>query len=537
MTACYDFSVFNDYEVEIETFSPDYIIPLIKDSITLKQILEQSDSFDLIQENTDYSLSVLYRDSTEIGFWSDPEQFGIQDQPYNETLTISTIPTGIVPGTISYPFSSNDYNESFATTTESGGNVELTRIDFSEVTIQVQITNNFHHNIENGIITFKSLKNSTGNPLVMNFSLNDYGSVYNNSIQLNDNYFLDAYNTTEDLYNNFCFNVSGDLTTIAGNPVNTGDNISIRAVIQDVDFKKITGKINYTITGGDDSFNTDVFQSAKNVELHFSDPRLTMQFINSYGVPMVFNLTNLTFTDSIDQPVLITTTGTGNEDLKVGDPNYINYINGSQQNAITALKMDSNNSNIEEVFNSAPKSVNLSYDVDLGDNTSNHNYFVNKSSTLIMKSEIEIPMYGWAKVTLSDTVDFDLPEYGDEIEDASISLHLTVKNEIPLNIYFQAKFLDSNDQIVTTLFDGIAYYMLVESAEVNNNGLSTNAVKRITHVNITKEKYDLMVTATKMVIIYRMTTGGNDKQDVKVLSTNKLDVKANISIRGTINPN
>ena len=535
LTGCYDYSNFENFA--LEPISPSYVFPLVKDSVTMADILEQADSIDLIKENPDHSYSIIFRDSVDAGFATD--QFNIGTQNYSETITVPGLPVTPIPPIATFPFDEN-YNETINTTIDGGGTVELKEVNFSSGIMQITVTNNFHHNVDgNLVINSLKLKNSA-NPydsLVLHFTLTSYGSSFNQSINLSD-YNFDAYNNSTGTWNSLTFRAVGSITT-TNNPINSGDNISILVSVSNPTFQKITGKINYSFSQAEQTYSTDMFQSMKNIKIHLSDPKLNFYFTNSYGIPMSLSFNKFEFTDSVGVSVPVTTTGTGPNDLSTSSKNYINYITSAQQIAYDTLKLNKDNSNIVDVFNCAPKNIIFGGAFEVGDNTTNHNFFVNESSTIKIKSEVEIPVYGWVKVSSSDTTDIsDLPDLQTEdykVSDLVATFSLIIRNELPLNIYLQAYFVNDANVVQTKLFDGTEQ-LIIQSSEVNSSGITTKAMTKKTEVALNKAKYDLMKKATKMIVTYRLLTGGADQQSIKILSTNRIGIQARISFKGTVKP-
>jgi hypothetical protein len=56
-------------------------------------------------------------------------------------------------------------------------------------------------------------------------------------------------------------------------------------------------------------------------------------------------------------------------------------------------------------------------------------------------------------------------------------------------------------------------------------------------VHVKKAKYDLMASATQMIVQYQVNTGGDVQQNVKILSTNEIDLLLTVRMKGTIKPN
>lgn len=533
LPGCYDFNNFNN--IVVDPFTTSYVVPVVNDSITFGEVLAKSDSISFVKENADHSYSILFRDTLDVGYATD--QFSIPNQSFIKSVVVPFAPGIPIPANQTIT-SKDSLEQSITTTTEAGATVKLKRIDFSSGTLQVRITNNFHHSIS-GTITLVSLKNNQNVSFDTTFSLTTYGSVFNASLNI-VKYYFDSYNSVTQVYNTFKFKVNFTITS-SGAAINTGDNLAVKVDVVNPAFKKITGKINYSFSQTDQTFNTDFSQSISNVKQHFADPRLTLQFINSYGIPSSVNFTKFVFIDSSGVSVPLTTTGTNADDLKVGTPNNIPGITGAQQSVTTTLKLNKDNSNIATVFNSAPKSITLATKFDLGDNTTTDTYFIDQSSTVRLLTEVEIPIWGWVNIGLSDTTTTpDLPKSSDLGEvgnDTRITLKFRITNEIPFNISLQVLFLDANNLITAKLFDSVNEQLLIASSPVNAQGVSIGATPRTTEITLNKTKYDLISQSKKMIVKFHFITGGALNQDIKILSTNRIGIKASLQVSGTIKPN
>gem|GEM_PF-2811847 len=541
LTACYDFSVLNDAEFEFKPVTNSFIFPILNDEITIKQILEKNDSIKFIKIGSDNLITIVYKDSIDVGFNSNPEQFRIPTQSYGQTLMLPFIPTGVVNTSVEYHFSSPDYRESVETQAANGTIIELKSATFVGGTLQISIVNNFNHDIINGQITLASLKTTQGDTVKIPFTANR-NSTFTYTANLSD-YLVDAYDAASNQYNVFAYGISGTIRTIEGNTISSTDNISINLSIQNPVFRKITGKINYTFTQPNQSYNIDMFRMGKNIKFHLEDPKLSLHFENSYGVPMALTFNTFAFTDSVDQLKPITTSGTSDRDLKVGPgtKNYINYITGAQQIARDTLVLNKSNSNIAEAFNCAPKRINMGATVEIGDNTDNHSYFVNNTSSFKLKTEVEIPVHGWAQVIMSDTMEIDLPDLEDEnyvVDSATIALNLKITNKTPMGVGLQVAFVQNNNTVTALLFGTSPTYYepIVNSAVVDDNGnvQAGNEGVSTPVISISKTKYKKMAEADKMIVYFKLTTDDVAHQkSVKFLSTSSISLQGSLSLKAT----
>lgn len=530
LTGCYDYSNFDNIVVDPTTSS--FVFPIINDTITLKEILEKSDSISFIQENPDHSFSLLFRDTIDAGFASN--QFSIPNQNFDYNLTVPGIPAIPVPAQ-TFTFDQESTN-SITTTTDAGATVELKGIDFSSGTIQIHVVNNFHHTID-GTITFLSLLSQQNKELTLKFNLNDYGSTKDTTINLVD-YHLNSYYAATDNYNYFYYNIKGTLTTL-NNPVNPGDNLSIQVQALNPMFKRITGKILYSFVQDNQSLNVDFFPNNLDIQQHFEDPKLKLNFINSYGIPSSVSFTQFQIDNKQHVPFNLTSSRSLAGDLQV--PNIANSISPikriDQPDTSTIFVLNRDNSNIKDAFDNTPTAFNFGAKFDLGENTNNHDYFINYESTIKLIAEAEIPIYGWVTLNMTDSImSLDLPKLdsidGIEVESVDISLVLKTLNSIPCNVSLQADFINESTGDTTKL---LTNEQLILSPTVGLDGISNQVASNTTTININKEKYDLFSNATKLKYYLHFKIGDTG-QNVKVLSTNKLGIKANLYISGKYKP-
>ncbi|MBC7125150.1 MAG: hypothetical protein H5T24_05930, partial [Bacteroidales bacterium] len=176
--------------------------------------------------------------------------------------------------------------------------------------------------------------------------------------------------------------------------------------------------------------------------------------------------------------------------------------------------------------------------------TTNHDYFVRKTSTLRMINEIEFPLAGWVdNLQISDTVEVELPDLEEDLKlvnDDALKIRLKFKfiNSIPFNIYIQGYFLDDANMLLTQLYDEASELMLVKSSVVNpTTGKTSAPTTHWAFIDINKSKYDQMKNATKLVIQARMQTGGSTHQNVVVESTNTLETMFSVELEGNVDLN
>jgi hypothetical protein len=426
---------------------------------------------------------------------------------------------------------------SIQTTTDAGGTVELKGIDFSGGTITVHMVNNFNHNVD-GFITFSSLLNHQNQELTLHFNLDSYGATKDTTIDLID-YHLNAYYPAKSAYNYFYYRVQGSLTT-KNNSVSTGDNIAIQVSATNPVFSRITGKVNYSIILDNQSISVDFIPKDLNINIqhHFVDPKIRLDFINSFGIPIFASFTQFRINNRQNLPVNLVSNRSQVGDLQIPDSNKIAPARVNQTDTTTTYYINQFNSNITNAFDYTPTSLDFGGKVDLGDATSNHDYFVNSISKIRLLAEAEVPFYGWVTINMTDTMsmaDMKLPKLDSinklDITTANIKFILKVANAIPFDVYLKVDCIDTINHVTTNIINS----KLIKCPTVGSDGISNQIADTTNIIHIDRAKYDKIAESSIAKIFFRFDLG-KVGQSVKVLSTDKLRIRANFYIDGTIKP-
>ncbi len=545
MVSCWDPS---DYEnIYIEPIHQSWVFPIVKSSITFKEIVERSGSNTTVE--TDPETGVFFmvvRDTVNIGDSND--QFSVVGTSFNHEFTV---PGGLIPG-----FGTFQTTETLNNFYEIVAGQEVKTVTFyrdannPKGDMELNIVNNFHHPIS-GSLTIISLKNNAGQSYSRNFYLGGFGSNSTDTRPLSD-YTLDLYNSSDQTYNRFLVQVDFTITeNTAITDYSGGLSISIDLI--DPEFEIITGKFNKDFSISDQAFSISAFNSTILAEQYFADPSFTLNFENSYGTPLSLAFSSFEAINNQNEVIPIINIGAiGPNDLNITGNNIINYnINPNDPPALTALVLDANNSNIDQVFKKAPNRLRFGADFTIGDETNNHSYFIKRNSLVSLITDIVIPLNGWATThLLGDTLmDVSWPEINDSTwltEDFRITLLFKVTNEIPLNFRFKAICLNEVDGVIEEGYNLVfsqdvdpidGTVALANSAVVDDNGIATGPSSSYLSISLTKEEYDQIVDSQHLLLFYRLSTGGQAEQVIKVLSSNKMTINLSLHFSGTINPN
>jgi len=529
LTGCYDFSQFDN--IAVDPVNPSYVFPLMQSKITFKELSERTGTNTMVEQHPGSDMYfVEFRDTVDVGLATD--LFTIPSVTFNNSYTI---PGGMIPG--AFPFTDFNISSTFDNTYNSIAGAELKSIDLSAGTLQISITNNINHNIS-GNLTITSLKDKlTGNPVVLDIPSTSSGVTYNHSIDITGD-TLDLQPSSA--YNNINYTLNATIS-YGGSPSFTGNSISVNLSINNPNYSKITGKVNYSYTHPDESYSINLFASTIFAEQHLAMPKFKVKFRNSFGIPSEVDFTRFEVANNSGATNPLVNRIVGDSTLLIGSPNLINHSTESQSSALTVLWLDSLNSNIADMFDIAPKSLSFGATFNLGDASSNHDYFIRSDSKFQLQSEIEIPLLGWVITNeITDTIlNVDWPDLQNDlklVDDTTMKVKLKFKfsNELPLNMYLQIKFYDDGGNQVAQLFDSGSEWFIKSSPVNASTGESSGTTTAYSYVTVDKAKYDEMKQSQDMVVFYKFTTGGNSHQNIKILSTNSISIDMSMEATGTV---
>ncbi len=264
-----------------------------------------------------------------------------------------------------------------------------------------------------------------------------------------------------------------------------------------------------------DSLNLNVFNNIQAGSIYFDDPKMTLSLENSFGMPL----------DAVLNP-LTAILGNGTS-IPLSGPiptPLIDYPLTYGQTATTNIVFDKNNSNIQQIINSAPRY--FAYGLDAGTNSPLPTYnFMSDSSVFKADVKFEIPLKGYASgFVIQDTIDFSI---GDINELESVIFRLNVANGFPLNVYTQVYFVDDNYNVLDSLIDHFQN-RLIESAELESDGRTTIPTKRMTDESFKGAKLQHLFNAKKVIIHGDITTKDAPFSMIEIYDDYKLDFKLGV---------
>ena len=496
------------------TWNPNIAVPLAFGEFDVYDILARTDSSDLvvIDEQTGklalvYSgeyLAVQAKDILELGDYSDGYNVDAGD------LSISSSP--------SFTGSANEsFNETFSV--NPGGGNEIHAVIFNQGQLRVTVNSTFNHNVNVTVVFPGMIKN--GSPVTFDFTLsgssNDVNTINLSGVEFDLSMGGSSFNTFEVETE---MSVSGTGGAISGN-----ESVDIDFEMQNIDYTSVFGYFGQLEKPFKDSIQIKIFNQVIDGTFKFTDPKVNMEIMNSFGIPMNIELDELkTIVEE-----------TGQEIPLQGYPSPVNINKPATPGDVstTLINLDkSNTSNMESIVAPAPRYFYYDSKINLNPSgPSSDLNFIKNSSELVVRGEIELPLKGYAYgFSIRDTFDFNV---GDDLEDADaieyVMFRLNIDNGFPVDVDGQVIFLDENHNPVFSAFDD--QEDLAVSALTDNSGKVTESTKKITDILLERDEIELLNQVKYFELIgFGETKNGTQEEIVRIFDEYKIKLRLGVQI-------
>jgi hypothetical protein len=191
--------------------------------------------------------------------------------------------------------------------------------------------------------------------------------------------------------------------------------------------------------------------------ISLAQPRVSLSVTNEYGLPVVADFVILEGRKEGAPPIHIL--------LDPTSPITVNHpavMGGSAETTVSI-------SNVNALLGYAPTSIHFQASAILNQGLSAGENFLVDTSSLRMKLEVEVPIYGHATgITIQDTLDLDLSKTEGSVV-TKASLKLKIDNQLPLDGMMQLILLDDNHQILDVLL-GDDQMAVLHGSTVDSSG-------------------------------------------------------------------
>ncbi|MDD2198035.1 MAG: hypothetical protein PHE03_11810 [Bacteroidales bacterium] len=531
LVSCWDVDDYKDFG--IEPTAQSWVLPVLNSTITFKEVVERSGSNTVVEEDPSTGVFFMaFRDT--LNFASATDQFQLMGATFPFTVNQS-----LVSG-----FGQINVQEDLTQAYQIINGAEIKLIDFLSGSMILEMQNNYHHKVS-GTLTITSLEKNQ-EVYTKDFNLQAFSSSLSDTRPLDD-YTLLLYDEIGDAYNTFMVTLNISIDENVSAPDYSG-NLSINIGFDNPDYELIQGKVNETLSITDQTYQLSAFNSTFFAEQHFAEPYFSFTVENSYGLPVGFTFTSFeACTINNDVFPIVNEGASGPGGLDLSGVNNIEFLQSpSEAVAKTELELNKDNSNIENAFDNAPNRLNFGLDFILGD--ASHERFIKRNSEVTFISDMVLPLYGWAKTheirdTIMDIAWFDINTDIDflNIDDFTVTLKFKTTNEMPLDVYLQMLTLkDVEGDLIPDYYFFVdketglpENEKLAKSAILDANGISVDSNVEYLSITLTQEEYEQIVDSDHLILQYRLVTGGG-QADVKILSTNRLQLQMSMIVSGTV---
>ena len=482
-------------EPEVIDVSPEYAIPLINSSLSIQNILDQTNTGDLLQIDGDNFITLEY----------DEEVLGI------DTVSLISIPGFSIPQVIPNqvtptPFP-NDTDIDLITVKNGKLHINFESSSLNDITVSLDIPS----------IT----KNGNNLQYTMNVS-NPNGTI---PLVYQDSFDLTGYTiafTNDEFESNYT--ATDDVTGLAVVPT---DFFLDFPSLEHSYLEGYFGQVDFSFPAEELALN---FPSQwVSGAVSFTNPQIRLSFENFYGFPL-----NLTF-DTLQ----VLTRDEGYVDVQstsINNPIPLNYpaLGNPGTGEVTIVSIDNSNSNIVSVLEKAP--YGFRYKMSGLTNPaadSTIKGFLTDAGGIVVRVIAELPLEGAIQnFTLMDTFALDLT--GDAIPQGEAEFKIVTANGFPLDIDLQCYFLDEAGAFVDSLFVG-SQTNIIQAAALGSNGKVTDSFETTTFADIDSDRINLIRSRAKNLIIQgRFNSLDNGNTPIKIFSDYDLGVKIGVKIKPAI---
>ncbi len=258
--------------------------------------------------------------------------------------------------------------------------------------------------------------------------------------------------------------------------------------------------------GTPDTIELDIFENWQRGDILFENPVVKIYSENSFGIP----------TRALIHYFDVRTKKFGNLALESPSQNIIDFafpdINEVGQIKYDTFIYNAENSNIEDILFGGPQAIQ--YDIDAITNPDRDTAirgFVSCESYYQFIIEADLPLHGRATgFAVTDTLEWNFADY-DEVAHAEFKL--VTDNELGLEIVAQGYFLDENDVVLDSLFDGSKSIM---TAAPTTNGYASGSAETVTYVPFDESRFEKIRPATKLLVAAEFYSPANGDESVCV---------------------
>ncbi len=522
LVSCADYDQFSD--LEIESFSPEFGFPLINSKVSLEELLN-------IQAETDLSVIEVVNDNLIVKYAQ-----GVNFEP------VLILPSKTIHHSLPVlPHSFDVFFEDYAIL---GSDSEMKKLYLKEGTISVLFTKDFNEDVSISVRLPKLIKDGETAFFEANWE-NDSNSSEHLIDLAGSSMELFRVEGADTLYNSITYEI--EISSDGG----ASGTLDVYIVIDSPRYEKMIGKIEFTGEIDEIDLQFDLLGSVTgDPYLFLENAFLELGIGTSFGIPFSLLLDTLIFENADDDIFFLANDddlppeGESWDHFLIGEKNYPGYAETDEMYAVTNLRLNNDNSNMDSLFAFLPNRLKMSGAYALGDFNpddpvaSPHDFFVLDTSSVYIGTRLEIPFSG---VAMDMTLEYPIPleswpdlEDDDMIQDFEIIMKTITQNNFPLTFSLQVDFLDDDGNILESLFDTENIQKIIDSPDVDANGDPVGFSELSFDVAMTKDKFNRISSATEANMAFRVVSPGATDRTVNLRPSQFIGIQMSLFINPTI---
>ncbi len=501
-----------DTDRELPSWTPSFGVPVGSTTYTVQELLDELEDSTLHwEEDNSMLLKVIYTDSS--GF-DDIDEIVVIDDVSN--------PGSIAPGfDIQNPpadtMVAHTENLQFEYPISQGE--QLDSIIYLDGTVRLDMQSTFSVDFQFDFIIHDIVNSQTGDTLIFSETIPAGGT-------LSENLSLSGYRTiaeSEGALNVFTGVFDGVILVTAGNSVNPADSLSYTLSIENVTYQTVYGYFgekNYEVQ--DRIIEIGFFEDIDVDLFAFKSPEINLTIENAFGVKMGLDLSDITSIGDGGQTTRLS--GEITESLQFVQAPTVNNVGGS----VTSLvSINSNNSNLRDLFANAPTQFNIALSAQSNFNAvdSVDRNFVDIASTASVLMEMELPL----DVSLQNfTRDFDFGIDSLNLDEAdTVVLIVKSVNLLPLTGIVDLQLHDATGNILYEVPD----LLLIESPDLPLSGRPDTPQETIAMVPFYGESLEALENATLLILAMNVNSFDSENGTfVKIFSDSELELIVSMEV-------
>jgi len=499
-------------KIEDYTWNPNLAFPIANSTFGLVEFLEDPDVDDYIQTDPNGLILFTYEDQFES---QDAASYvEIPDESFDASIQFPA------PILIQLPIDITvSKTESFSITLDNTEGDEIDSALLSAGSLALNIQADFPASGEVSFIFNSALEN--GLPLQRTYSWVFTGGQP--VLDIADIIDLSGFkfDLTEggSTSNSFKFDVMVTLN-YEGQPVLSSNSLDFNVQVLSTEFDAAYGLFaSRAIESNPETIQLDFFESLIEGSFYLDEPSVSLEFSNSYGLPIGVDLGNLTFSNANETQNL---TGSITTSQQVIDAPDITQVG---QTVVSSITIDNNNSNLPDLLSLLPTEITYELSGTINPAGLNQRTFVLGTSKVDIGLNVELPLIGRiSDLKIDQEFEFD---GANTLDDFNFALFkITIENGFPLGAVMQVSFLDQAGQVLDVLIEGDQN--LINAAPVDGQGVVTESEIKVTEIEVDKAKIDAVMNTKTLLLEVFFTTTNDGTVSVRMLDSYEMNVKMGV---------